>query len=116
MVRSWPRRPNSGCWLTWTLTIRSPAGAPAWPGSPWPLSRTVAPSLTPTGTRTRSSRVRISLPRPLQVGQGSRAGAGAVAGVAGGRTAELQRDGGAAHGLLEAEGDLALHVAAAAGG
>src|SRR5215213_11291649 len=71
MVRSWPLRPNSGWGVTRTLTIRSPAGAPAWPGSPWPLSRTVAPSLTPTGIRTRSSRVRISLPRPLQVGQGS---------------------------------------------
>src|SRR6266540_4103007 len=49
-------------------------------------------------------------------GQGARLGAGAVTGVAGSRAAELQRDGGAAHGLLEAEGDLALDVAAAAGG
>src|SRR5215218_8342649 len=48
--------------------------------------------------------------------QGAGAGAGAVAGVAGGWAAQLQRDGRAADGLLEAEGDLALHVAAAAGG
>src|SRR5215213_1161075 len=71
MVRSWPLRPNRGCGVTRTLTIRSPAGAPAWPGSPWPRSRMVAPSLTPEGIRTRSSRVRISLPVPLQVGHGS---------------------------------------------
>src|SRR6266704_1940766 len=42
--------------------------------------------------------------------------AGALAGVAGGRAAELQRDGRAPHGLLEPEGDLALDVAAAPGG
>src|SRR5215211_7029966 len=48
-------------------------------------------------------------------GQGAGLGPGAVAGAAGRGAAQLQRDGGAAHGLLEAEGDLALDVAAAPG-
>src|SRR4030095_166188 len=38
MVRSWLLRPNSGCGVTRTLTIRSPAGAAAWPGAAWALS------------------------------------------------------------------------------
>ena len=89
MVRSWLLRPNSGCGVTRTLTIRSPAGAPAWPGSPWPFSRTVAPSLTPTGIRTRSSRVRTSSPAAVA----GRAGvvdqrAAALAGRAGAGEAE----------------------------
>src|SRR5215218_6608959 len=48
-------------------------------------------------------------------GQGAGLGPGAEAGVAGRRAAQLERDGGAAHGLLEAESDLALDVAAAPG-
>src|SRR5215207_7140203 len=48
-------------------------------------------------------------------GQGARLGPRAVAGVAGRRAAQLQRDGGPADRLLEPEGDLALDVAAAPG-
>src|SRR6266540_3943327 len=48
--------------------------------------------------------------------QRPRRGAGALAGMARGRPAQLQRDGGPPDGLLEAEGDLALDVAAAARG
>src|SRR5215211_8017064 len=47
--------------------------------------------------------------------QGAGLGPRPHAGVAGRRAAQLQRDGGPAHRLLEAEGDLALDVAAAAG-
>src|SRR5215218_8377986 len=47
--------------------------------------------------------------------QGAGLGSRPHAGVAGRRAAELQRDGGPAHRLLEAEGDLALDVAAAPG-
>src|ERR687887_1041647 len=48
--------------------------------------------------------------------QRARPGAGAVAHVAGRRPGELERDGGAAHRLLEAEGDLAVDVPPTPGG
>src|SRR5829696_2764188 len=48
-------------------------------------------------------------------GQGPGLGPRAVAGVAGRRAAQLERDGGPANRLLEPEGDLALDVAAAPG-
>ena len=46
------RRWKKGCGSTWTVRIRSPAGAPRSPGSPCPASRSFFPSSIPGGILT----------------------------------------------------------------
>src|SRR5215475_909281 len=70
-VRLSPRRPNSSCAPTCTVTNRSPAGPPRTPGVPLPAIRSRAPSRTPAGTRTLIVRVCVVTPVPWQSGHGS---------------------------------------------
>src|SRR4051812_21790278 len=51
-IRSSPRRVKTGEGVTWATTKRSPGSPPCTPASPLPLSRILAPSLTPGGTLT----------------------------------------------------------------
>ena len=70
-VRLSPRRPNSGCGETLTLTYRSPGGPPCSPAAPLPRSRIRWPSLTPAGMRAEMVRFDMPRPEPWQVGHGS---------------------------------------------
>src|SRR5690606_32779070 len=50
--------------------IRSPAGAPALPFSPWPESRSFEPVSTPDGTFSRICRFSLTCPLPAQTAHG----------------------------------------------
>src|SRR5829696_9773971 len=66
-MRSSPSRNNTGSSLTFTLTYKSPGGAPGSPACPPPETRSLMPLSIPSGTRRWWLLISLTLPLPRQL-------------------------------------------------